>query len=501
MKQFFGGEREEVRGGAQEAGLDRGAGARGSRATQLSRGDLREGHRASREGDRRGASRRTTHRTSRSTRQPATRDVRHILVKTKALADDLYAAAQERRSLRGAREEVLGGHGLEEDRRQAHDLPRARRSRRSTRSPSRSRRTQISQPVKTQFGWHIIEALAPSRRRTSRSSRTSSRRSSRSLAQQKKTKLGQDWAEQLRKNLQKASAVKYQAGYQPPQTEHARAPPPAARRPVPQDAGLAEALLDLQQLTERLRRDCPWDREQTARTIVPHTVEEAYEVADAAAGDDAAKLVDELGDLLFQVVLPRAAARGARRRATSRTSRAPSTTSSSAGTRTSSATPRRRRRAACASAGRRSRPSEEGARASSTTCPRSLPALLYARKVQRRAASVGFEYPDIAGPLAEVSRASCASSRRRSSAPASRSRETEPDGGSWTSSATCSSRVVNVARRLNVDPELALRATSARFLDRVERASSWPPSAASSGPSCRSTSRSTTTSSPRRRLR
>ena len=66
---------------------------------------------------------------------------------------------------------------------------------------------------------------------------------------------------------------------------------------------LAEALVDLQELTERLRRDCPWDREQTARTIVPHTVEEAYEVADAAVGRDDAKLADELGDLLFQVWL------------------------------------------------------------------------------------------------------------------------------------------------------------------------------------------------------
>jgi len=64
---------------------------------------------------------------------------------------------------------------------------------------------------------------------------------------------------------------------------------------------LSDALLELQQLTERLRRDCPWDREQTARTIVPHTVEEAYEVADAAEQGDDAKLLDELGDLLFQV--------------------------------------------------------------------------------------------------------------------------------------------------------------------------------------------------------
>jgi nucleoside triphosphate diphosphatase len=64
---------------------------------------------------------------------------------------------------------------------------------------------------------------------------------------------------------------------------------------------LAESLVELQELTRRLRRDCPWDREQTARTIVPHTVEEAYEVADAATAEQPAKLLDELGDLLFQV--------------------------------------------------------------------------------------------------------------------------------------------------------------------------------------------------------
>ncbi|HET6691084.1 MAG TPA: MazG nucleotide pyrophosphohydrolase domain-containing protein, partial [Miltoncostaeaceae bacterium] len=52
----------------------------------------------------------------------------------------------------------------------------------------------------------------------------------------------------------------------------------------------------------RLRRECPWDREQTAATIVPHTIEEAFEVADAVAADDAPHLADELGDLLFQSV-------------------------------------------------------------------------------------------------------------------------------------------------------------------------------------------------------
>ena len=63
----------------------------------------------------------------------------------------------------------------------------------------------------------------------------------------------------------------------------------------------AGALVRLDELTRRLRRECPWDREQDERTIVPHTVEEAYELADAAASGDDAKLLDELGDVLFQV--------------------------------------------------------------------------------------------------------------------------------------------------------------------------------------------------------
>jgi MazG family protein len=64
---------------------------------------------------------------------------------------------------------------------------------------------------------------------------------------------------------------------------------------------LGDALLELAAITKRLRRDCPWDREQDERSIVPHTVEEAYELADAAHSGDDAKLRDELGDVLFQV--------------------------------------------------------------------------------------------------------------------------------------------------------------------------------------------------------
>jgi uncharacterized protein YabN with tetrapyrrole methylase and pyrophosphatase domain len=64
---------------------------------------------------------------------------------------------------------------------------------------------------------------------------------------------------------------------------------------------LAAALERLDEITRRLRRECPWDREQDERSIVPHTVEEAYELADAAYSGDDAKLLDELGDVLFQV--------------------------------------------------------------------------------------------------------------------------------------------------------------------------------------------------------
>jgi len=65
--------------------------------------------------------------------------------------------------------------------------------------------------------------------------------------------------------------------------------------------GAAAAVARLDEITHRLRRECPWDREQDERSIVPHTVEEAYELADAAQSGDDVRLLDELGDVLFQV--------------------------------------------------------------------------------------------------------------------------------------------------------------------------------------------------------
>ena len=68
------------------------------------------------------------------------------------------------------------------------------------------------------------------------------------------------------------------------------------------DSSPLDALLELMARLRDPQTGCPWDREQTYATIVPHTIEEAYEVADAIAREDWAELRDELGDLLFQVV-------------------------------------------------------------------------------------------------------------------------------------------------------------------------------------------------------
>jgi MazG family protein len=220
------------------------------------------------------------------------------------------------------------------------------------------------------------------------------------------------------------------------------------------------ALLDLQELTERLRRDCPWDREQTARTIVPHTVEEAYEVADAAFADDAPKLLDELGDLLFQVYFLallleergegdlEQAARLIHEKLVRRHPHVFGDVEAETAGRVRSNWERIKRE-------------QEGREGVFHDVPNALPALLHARKVQRRAAAVGFEYPDLAGALADLE-------------DELGELKAELDGGSSERRAAELGDLlfacVNVARRLDADPELELRQATLRFVARVEEA-------------------------------
>jgi len=79
------------------------------------------------------------------------------------------------------------------------------------------------------------------------------------------------------------------------------------------DADLGEALTRVVALMARLRRDCPWDAEQTPRSLVKHLIEETAETVDAIESGTDADLVEELGDVLLQVVFHAEIARGEER--------------------------------------------------------------------------------------------------------------------------------------------------------------------------------------------
>jgi MazG family protein len=216
--------------------------------------------------------------------------------------------------------------------------------------------------------------------------------------------------------------------------------------------GLAQALVDLQVLAEQLRRECPWDREQTAQTIVPHTVEEAYEVADAALAEDDAKLLDELGDLLFQtfflsLLLEEKGAGDLAQVAQAihekLVRRHPHVFSSPGELRSPGEVKKRWDEI---------KSEEEGRTGIFHHVPEALPALLLAQKVQRRAAAIGFEYPSLEGAFADLD-AEVAEVRAEPSA--------EELGDVLFAAAA-------VARKVGVDPESALRRGVARFAERYE---------------------------------
>jgi MazG family protein len=223
---------------------------------------------------------------------------------------------------------------------------------------------------------------------------------------------------------------------------------------VPDHGELASALVDLQELAERLRRDCPWDRAQTAETIVPHTVEEAYEVADAALAADDAKLVDELGDLLFQTFFLSLLLeeRGAgdlaavARTIHEKLVRRHPHVFGDATAETPGAVKQRWEEL---------KTEQEGREGIFHHVPETLPSLLHAQKVQRRAATIGFEYPDLTGAFGDLD-------------DEVGELRADPSGSEL---GDVLFAAVNVARHLGVDPELELRQASRRFVDRVERAS------------------------------
>ena len=221
-------------------------------------------------------------------------------------------------------------------------------------------------------------------------------------------------------------------------------------------AAIADALARLDAITRRLREECPWDREQDERSIVPHTVEESYELADAAQRGDDAKMIDELGDVLFQVhflslLLEEREAGDLARVAidvTDKLIRRHPHVFGEVQAKTSVEVRRNWDQIKRSEPGR-----EQGLFAE---VPENLPGPLYARKLQRRAASSGFDFPGVEGPIQSV-RDELA---ELEAARGDREQEFHELGDVLFA-------VVNVARKLAVDPELALRAAADRFRARV----------------------------------
>jgi MazG family protein len=198
-------------------------------------------------------------------------------------------------------------------------------------------------------------------------------------------------------------------------------------------------------------------------------VEEAYEVADAALSGDRAKLLDELGDLLFQVyflaLLLEEEGVGdleqvARQVHEKLVRRHPHVFGE-----VEAQTPGRVREN-----WERIKREQEEREGVFHDVPDALPSLLYARKVQRRARAVGFEYPDVEGALADLDDEVRELKEAIEAAGGEPVPETEPDPHVFEELGDVLFAAVNVSRRLNVDPELALRAMSDRFMSRVGRA-------------------------------
>jgi MazG family protein len=222
-------------------------------------------------------------------------------------------------------------------------------------------------------------------------------------------------------------------------------------------ADVAAALERLDALTRRLRVECPWDREQDERTIVPHTVEEAYELADAAQRRDDAKLLDELGDVLFQVhflsLLLEERGAGSLADVAEHTRqklirRHPHVFGD---VEVEHAGEVLRNWDAIKQTEHGREPGIFG------EVPENLPGPLYARKMQRRVASTGFDVDDV--PYDAVS----GQLERLEQAGEDRDARFEAVGDLLFAA-------VNVARKLKVDPELALRSSSERFRATIEQA-------------------------------
>jgi len=220
------------------------------------------------------------------------------------------------------------------------------------------------------------------------------------------------------------------------------------------DSALGRAL----SLVRDLRTRCPWDGAQTPQTLRPYLVEEALELDHAIQSDDPEALRDELGDVLlhlaFQIVI------------------AEERSQFNAEVVTRSLEEKMWRRHPHLYAGaqgsdhakwelvKRREPRAGGKRGTLAGLPPTLPALLAAYRLQERAAGVGFDWPDAAGPMAKVKEETEEVARE---AGEGRRDKVEEEIGDLLFA------VVNLARKLGVEPSQAMERANAKFTTRFEK--------------------------------
>lgn len=226
-----------------------------------------------------------------------------------------------------------------------------------------------------------------------------------------------------------------------------------------------EALIELTAQLRDPQRGCPWDLKQTFETIAPYTIEEAYEVADAIERGERERLRDELGDLLFQVVFH---ARMAEERGwfdfadvagsihAKLVRRHPHVFAGAAveeqhlGREWEAQKAREREQAA----------GEAGDRGTLAGVPGALPALMRAAKLGRRAARVGFDWPDAAGARAKVDEELGELDAELAGSGASAAGAGSEAAGEL---GDLLFAVVNLSRHLGLDAEAVLRGANAKF--------------------------------------
>jgi len=213
---------------------------------------------------------------------------------------------------------------------------------------------------------------------------------------------------------------------------------------LPTDAVLGRALA----LVRDLRARCPWDRVQTPQTLRPYLVEEALELDQAIRRDDAAAMRDELGDLLLSVAFQIVIAEEQRR-------------FDAEGVVGGLEQKMQRRHPHLFGIGdaptsweHGKREAGSGKRGALEGLPPTLPALLTAYRLQERAAGVGFDWPDATGPLAKVREEIGELERETGNG----KRETlEDEVGDLLFA------VVNLARKLGIEPSQALERANEKF--------------------------------------